>query len=59
MMQKLHIFPEDKIPDEIRENITHEIPVHRPVPKTLLTYTDEEINKFPKIVDFPKDFVVK
>lgn len=59
MMEKLHIFPEDKIPDEIRGNISHQIPVQRPVPKSLLAYTDEQIDNFPKIVDYPKDFVVK
>lgn len=59
MMAKLHIFPEEEIPEEIKGNITHQIPVLRPVPRSLLTYTDEEIQNFPKIWDYPKDHVVR
>ncbi|XP_046662626.1 39S ribosomal protein L13, mitochondrial-like [Homalodisca vitripennis] len=59
LMMRLHIFPEEDIPEEVKANISHQIPVLRPVPRSLLTYTDEEIANFPKVVDYPEGYVVK
>ncbi|XP_054278370.1 39S ribosomal protein L13, mitochondrial [Macrosteles quadrilineatus] len=58
ILKRLHIFPESEIPEDIKQNISNQIPVQRPVPRSLLSYSDEEIAKFPKIVDYPKDYVV-
>lgn len=58
-MMNLHIFPEEEIPEEIRGNISHQIPTQRPVPRSLRSYTEQEIANFPKIIDYPHDYIVK
>lgn len=58
-MMKLHIFPEEELPAEVRANISHQIPTQRLVPRSLLTYSDEEIANFPKVIDYPEDYVEK
>ncbi|XP_010575267.1 PREDICTED: 39S ribosomal protein L13, mitochondrial isoform X2 [Haliaeetus leucocephalus] len=49
MMQRLHLFPEDVIPEDIQKNLLQEIPQPRAVPKRLDEYTPEEIAAFPKV----------
>ncbi|XP_053102593.1 39S ribosomal protein L13, mitochondrial isoform X2 [Hemicordylus capensis] len=56
MMQRLHLFPDDVIPDEIRKNLIEELPQPRKVPRKLDEYTQEEIDAFPKLWSRPKDF---
>ncbi|XP_075599529.1 large ribosomal subunit protein uL13m [Balearica regulorum gibbericeps] len=56
MMQRLHLFPEDIIPEDIQKNLLQEIPQPRAVPKRLDEYTPEEIAAFPKVWTPPKDF---
>lgn len=58
-MQRLHIFPDEKVPKEIIENVSNQIKQLRAVPKTLDTYTEEEREKYPKIIDYPKDYVLR
>ncbi|XP_041326627.1 39S ribosomal protein L13, mitochondrial isoform X1 [Pyrgilauda ruficollis] len=56
LMQRLHLFPEDVIPEDIEKNLLQEIPQPRAVPKRLDEYTPEEIAAFPKVWTPPKDF---
>ncbi|XP_010138391.1 PREDICTED: 39S ribosomal protein L13, mitochondrial, partial [Buceros rhinoceros silvestris] len=49
LMQRLHLFPEDVIPEDIQKNLLQEIPQPRAVPKRLDEYTPEEIAAFPQI----------
>ncbi|XP_027540270.1 39S ribosomal protein L13, mitochondrial [Neopelma chrysocephalum] len=56
MMQRLHLFPEDVIPEDIQKNLLQEIPQPRAVPKRLDEYTPEEIAAFPRVWTPPKDF---
>ncbi|NXG06555.1 RM13 protein, partial [Sakesphorus luctuosus] len=49
MMQRLHLFPDDVIPEDIQKNLLEEIPQPRAVPKRLDEYTPEEIAAFPKV----------
>ncbi|KAG8429295.1 hypothetical protein GDO86_020596, partial [Hymenochirus boettgeri] len=49
MMQRLHLFPEDDIPEEILQNLTAEIRQPRIVPKRLNEYSQEEIDAFPRV----------
>jgi large subunit ribosomal protein L13 len=56
-MQRLHLFKDSKVPKEILENVTNQIRQLRPVPQRL-DQMDETIREtFPKIMDFPKDYV--
>ncbi|ETE64537.1 39S ribosomal protein L13, mitochondrial [Ophiophagus hannah] len=56
MMQRLHLFPDNVIPEDIRKNLVEELPQPRNVPKRLNEYTQEEIDAFPKIWTPPEDF---
>jgi len=54
---RLHIYPDDNVPDEIMSNISHQIRQHKIVPKPLDEYSTEEIEAFPKLIQLPDDFV--
>ncbi|XP_049788390.1 39S ribosomal protein L13, mitochondrial [Schistocerca cancellata] len=58
-MQRLHIFPDDNVPDEIMGNVTNQIRQIRPVPKRLDKYSEEEVKQFPKVMDWPEDYVLR
>lgn len=57
VMEQLHLYDGDKVPEEVMKNITNQIRPQRPVPVKLNSYTDEQITSFPRVVDFPKDYV--
>ncbi|XP_059173550.1 large ribosomal subunit protein uL13m-like [Physella acuta] len=55
MMARLHLFPDAEIPEDILGNITGQISQVQVVPKKLTDYTQEEIDNFPRLFEFPKD----
>jgi len=59
VMERLHIFPGSEIPDDIRGNISGQIKPLKPVPKPLQEYSQEEIDSYPKVFDYPKDYIVR
>jgi len=58
-MERLHIYPGSEIPENIKSNINGQIRPLRPVPKPLQQYSQQEIDLFPKIFDYPKDYIVR
>ncbi|XP_036292778.1 39S ribosomal protein L13, mitochondrial isoform X2 [Pipistrellus kuhlii] len=56
MMQRLHLFPDEDIPEDIRKNLVEELPQPRKVPKRLDEYTQEEIEAFPRLWTPPEDY---
>ena len=58
-MERLHIYPDAEIPDEIKANITGQIRPLRPVPKRLTEYSQEEIDSYPKVYDYPNDYILR
>lgn len=58
-MQRLHLFPDDKIPEEILANVTNQIKQTRVVPKRLDHIDKETLENFPAIMDYPKDYVLR
>lgn len=48
----LHFFLEQKIPDEILENVSDQIRQVQPVAKRLDQYSEEEVTEFPKFFDW-------
>lgn len=58
VMERLHIYPNSDVPEEVMENITNQIRPLRTVPKTLDYYSNEEIEKYPKIIDYPQDYIL-
>lgn len=58
-MERLMIFPNNQVPKEIMENISNEIPLCRPVPIRLDHIPEEEVKNFPKIMEYPENYVLK
>ncbi|XP_069682457.1 large ribosomal subunit protein uL13m [Periplaneta americana] len=58
-MQRLHIYPDANVPEKLMQNITSQIRQVRPAPKRLDHYDPEEVKKFPKIMDWPKDYILR
>ncbi|KAM8966653.1 large ribosomal subunit protein uL13m [Pelodytes ibericus] len=59
MMQRLHLFPENDIPEDILKNLVTEIQQPRKIPRRLDQYSQEEIDAFPRIWTPPVDFLIK
>ncbi|KAK1895512.1 39S ribosomal protein L13 mitochondrial [Dissostichus eleginoides] len=59
MMQRLHIFPDDELPDDILANLTEELPQPREIPKQLSEFTQEEIDAFPRLWTPPEYYKMK
>jgi len=57
VMELLHLYDDENVPDHVMKNVSNQIRPLRPVPVALNTYTEEQVTTFPKIVDFPKDYV--
>ncbi|XP_019526571.2 large ribosomal subunit protein uL13m [Aedes albopictus] len=58
-MQRLHLFKDDNVPQEILENITNQIRQPRRVPERLDQIDPDLVKNFPKIMDYPKDYVLR
>ncbi|XP_018324022.1 39S ribosomal protein L13, mitochondrial [Agrilus planipennis] len=58
-MERLHLFPNESVPDEVMKNISNQIRQIRPVPKRLDHYTEDEVKEFPKLIDYPKDYIIR
>ena len=60
-MAQLHVYPDgiDTVPEEILNSISGQIEPVRPIPKKLNEFTTEEIENFPKFMDFPEEYVIK
>lgn len=58
-MERLHIFPDENVPSELLKNVSNQIRQARLVPKRLSEYPDDVVKKFPKLIDYPKDYILK
>ena len=60
-MARLHVYPDgfEGVPDEISANLTGQIEPVRQVPKQLDKFTAEEVENFPKLWDYPEEYIVK
>jgi large subunit ribosomal protein L13 len=56
-MQRLHLYKDDNVPKEILENISNQIRQIRTVPQRLDHIDQDLLKNFPKIMDYPKDYV--
>ncbi|XP_063238593.1 large ribosomal subunit protein uL13m [Bacillus rossius redtenbacheri] len=57
-MQRLHVYADDQVPTDVLGNVTSVIRQTRRVPVRLDMYSDQQIQTFPKVVDWPKDYVM-
>lgn len=58
-MQRLHLFPNAKVPANLLKNVSNQIQQLRPVPQRLDHYPEEKVKEFPRLIDLPKDYIVK
>lgn len=58
-MQRLHLFKNDDVPADILENVTNQIRQLRPVPQRLDHIDEAVIKSFPRVMDYPTDYVPK
>lgn len=58
-MCRLHLFSDSNVSEEIMKNVSAQIRQLRPCPKRLDHYTEEERKTFPKIIDYPQDYILK
>ena len=58
-MARCYLYPDENIPPHIKENICDQIRQINPVYKKLEDFHNEEIEKFPKLIDYPDDYTVR
>lgn len=58
-MARLHIFKDENAPPQIMENISSQILPLQKIPKRLDQYSRDEVESFPQLWDYPKDYVLK
>lgn len=58
-MQRLHVFPDENVPEEMLQNVSNQIKQLRPVPVRLDHIPKEEKEQFPKLLAYPEDYVHK
>lgn len=59
VMQRLHLFPDDQVPEEILANVSGQIRQPRVVPVRLDHIDKETLENFPQIMDYPKNYVMR
>lgn len=58
-MERLLIYPGADVPKEVMENISNQIRQIRYVPTRLDHIPEEEVKSFPKVMEYPEDYVLK
>uniref|UniRef100_A0A2H1VN45 SFRICE_038363 n=1 Tax=Spodoptera frugiperda TaxID=7108 RepID=A0A2H1VN45_SPOFR len=58
-MERLLIYPGETVPEDVLQNVTNQIRQTRLVP-TRLDQIPEEVSKaYPKVMDYPEDYILK
>lgn len=58
-MQRLFIYPDEHISENILEKVSGQIRQLRQVPTRLDHIPEEEVKQFPKVMEYPQDYVLK
>ncbi|XP_044745835.1 39S ribosomal protein L13, mitochondrial [Coccinella septempunctata] len=58
-MERLHIFSDNNVPEHLMKNVSNQIKQLRPKPKRLDHYDADYVKQFPKIIDYPSDYVLR
>lgn len=58
-MQRLFIYPGENVPQDVMQNVTNQIRQNRLVPTRLDHMPEEEVKQYPKVMDYPADYVLK
>lgn len=59
IMERLHIFPDKTVPEDMLKNVSNQIKQLRPVPRRIDHIPQEEKDSFPQIVSYPLNYVLK
>lgn len=58
-MERLFVYPGENVPEETMQNVTNQIRQIRLVPTRLDHIPEEEVKAFPKVMEYPEDYVLK
>lgn len=58
-MQRLFVYHNDKVPEDVMQNVSNQIRQIRLVPTRLDHIPEEEVNKYPKVMEYPEQYVLK
>lgn len=58
-MQRLHLYAQDDVPTDILSNVSNQLRQGRVVPTRLDHIDQQVVDNFPKIMDYPKDYVLR
>lgn len=58
-MERLFIYPGEDIPVEVQQNLSNQIRQIRRVPERLDQMPEEEVKSFPKVMDYPENYILK
>lgn len=58
-MQRLFIYPGEAVPKDVLQNVTNQIRQNRLVPTRLDHIPEEVVTNYPKVMDYPEDYVLK
>ena len=59
IMARLHVFPDEDVPDEIMRNVTNQIRQVKRVPKKLEEFSSQDLELYPKLWDYPEQYVIR
>ncbi|XP_029031848.1 39S ribosomal protein L13, mitochondrial [Osmia bicornis bicornis] len=58
-MQRLHIFPDENVPEDMLKNVTNQIKQLKPVPSRLHEILPEEKETIPQLIKYPVDYQLR
>lgn len=58
-MQRLHLFPNGTVPEDVMSNVTNQLKQARIVPTRLDHIDPATVEKYPKVMNWPKDYVLR
>lgn len=58
-MQRLHLFSDANVPKDMLENVTNQIRQTRTIPQRLDHIDEETIKSFPKVMEYPKNYILR
>lgn len=58
-MQRLHLFADGTVPEDVMSNVTNQLKQARIVPTRLDHMDPATVDKYPKVMNWPKDYVLR
>ena len=58
-MARLHVYPDEEVPEDIMCNVTGHIRQVKRVPKSMEEHSEQEVEDFPRIWNPPDNYIQK